>query len=222
MTVEYYYDIEQGSDDWHALRCGIITASEMKKILTPTLKVADNDRTRQHVYEIAAQRITKYVEPSYISDDMLRGMSDEIKAVLLYSEKYTPVKGCGFITNDFLGCKIGYSPDGLVGENGLIEVKSRVQKYQIETISKDEVPIEYMLQLQTGLMVTGRDYIDFISYCGGMPMFVRRVEPMSEYENAIEEAVLAFEAKVNSVIESFKDNASRFHMTEREEELDII
>ena len=87
-TIKYNYDVEQGSDEWHYLRCGILTASEMNKIITPTLKIADNEKTRSHVYEIAAQRITKYVEPQYISDDMLRGKEDEIYALELYSEKY--------------------------------------------------------------------------------------------------------------------------------------
>ena len=80
MTITYHRDLIQGSDEWLAARCGLLTASEMKLILTPTLKIAANDKTRAHVYEIAAQRITRYVEPTYIGDDMLRGQEDEIIA----------------------------------------------------------------------------------------------------------------------------------------------
>ncbi|MDZ7904624.1 MAG: hypothetical protein U5N55_01660 [Cypionkella sp.] len=86
MTITYYPDVEQGSDEWLARRCGVLTASEVKLILTPTLKTANNEKTRAHVWELAAQRITQYVEPSYIGDDMLRGMDDEIKARELYSK----------------------------------------------------------------------------------------------------------------------------------------
>ena len=89
-----------------------------------------------------------------------------------------------------------YSPDGLVGDDGLIECKSRRQKYQIETILADEVPAEYLLQCQTGLLVTGRKWLDFISYCGGLPMFVKRVWPCPEIHRAILDAALAFEQRL--------------------------
>ncbi|MBX4389892.1 hypothetical protein K4H03_27830, partial [Mycobacterium tuberculosis] len=78
----------------------------------------------------------------------------------------------------------------------LIECKSRAGKYQVQTIATNEVPAEYMIQLQTGLLVTGRKWIDFISYSGGLPMFVKRVEPDLLMQGAILAAATAFEAKV--------------------------
>src|SRR3546814_6407235 len=78
-------DLIQGSEEWLQARCGLLTASEMKLIVTPTLKAANNDKTRTHLYELLAQRVTGYVEPHYISDDMLRGMDDEI----IRSEEHT-------------------------------------------------------------------------------------------------------------------------------------
>jgi putative phage-type endonuclease len=223
MTIEYFYDIEQGSDEWHALRCGVLTASEMKNILTPTKKIANNDKTRAHVYEIAAQRITNYVEPQYISDDMLRGKQDEIKAIDIYSQNYSDVLDCAFVKNKEYGVLIGYSPDGLVGDDGLIEIKSRLQKYQIETIAKNQVPDDYMLQLQTGLLVTGRKWIDFISYSSGLPMFVQRVFPDKEYFDAIIEASKEFEGKVLGVMAEYNKNKQVFVETERDEtDLDIL
>jgi len=194
--IKYYDEIIQGSDEWHALRCGILTASEMKLILTPTLNVASNDKERTHLYELLGQRITGYVEPRYISDDMLRGKDDEIEARILYGKNYSEVTECGFITNDNLGFVIGYSPDGLVGDDGMIECKSRCQKYQIETIITDEVPAEYVLQLQTGLLVTGRKWVDFVSYCGGLPLYVRRVYPDAVIMSAISDAAIAFETRI--------------------------
>lgn len=224
MTITYYDTIEQGSEDWLKLRCGILTASEVKHILTEkTLKVANNDDTRSHVYEIAAQRITGYTEPQYISDDMLRGMEDEILAIDLYNSKYQQTTECGFVTNDNLGFKIGYSPDALVGEDGLVEIKSRAQKFQLQTIVSNEVPAKYMLQLQTGLFVTQRKWIDFVSYCAGMPMFVKRVEPIAEYQDAIAEAAEAFENKAFEQAALYKRNASNFHPTKRNDDnFDII
>ena len=196
--IKYYHDIEQGSDEWLAVRQGILTASEMLLILTPTMRTASNDKERAHMFEILGQRITGYTEPHYISDDMLRGHEDEIEARIRYAEHFAPVTECGFVTNDDHGVVIGYSPDGLVGDDGLIECKSRRQKYQIETILADGVPAEYLLQCQTGLLVTGRKWLDFISYCGGLPMFVKRVWPCPEIHRAILDAALAFEQRLEA------------------------
>jgi hypothetical protein len=194
--IRYYNDIEQGGEEWLALRRGILTASEMRLILIPTMRTASNDKERAHMFEILGQRITGYTEPHYISDDMLRGHEDEVAARIRYAEHFAPVTECGFVTNDDHGVVIGYSPDGLVGDDGLIECKSRRQKYQIETILADEVPAEYLLQCQTGLLVTGRKWLDFISYCGGLPMFVKRVWPCPEIHRAILDAALAFEQRL--------------------------
>ena len=210
MTITYHNDLIQGSDEWHAARCGLLTASEMRLLVnipaeetrvkkdgTPYkqrgMSPANNDKTRAQVWELLAQRLTRYVEPSYIGDAMLRGWRDEILARDLYSQHYAPVTEAGFITNDHWGFTLGYSPDGLVGNDGLIECKSRAQKFQIQTIAENEVPSEFMLQLQTGLLVTGRKWVDFISYSGGLPMFVKRVLPDRVMQEAIIDAATAFE-----------------------------
>ena len=201
--IRYHFDIEQGSEEWHALRCGILTASEMKFIVTPTLKPASNDKERAHLFELLGQRITQHTEPRYISDDMLRGQDDEIEARIRYAEHYAPVTECGFVTNDDLGFVIGYSPDGLVDDDGLIECKSRRQKFQVETILADKVPEKYMLQIQTGLLVTGREWLDFVSYCAGLPMFVKRVFPDARYQEAIIAAAIGFEYRLQIAQEKY-------------------
>jgi hypothetical protein len=178
----------------------MLTASEMKHIVTPTLKPASNDKERSHLYELLAQRITRYVEPHYISDDMLRGLDDEVEARNLYAKNYAPVEDVGFITNDRHGFTIGYSPDGLIGNDGLIECKSRRQKYQIQTIIEnvpDEICVpDYMIQVQTGLMVAEREWCDLISYSGGLPMATLRVFPDEVVQDAILAAATAFEARL--------------------------
>ena len=194
---KYHPQLIQGSDEWLQMRCGLLTASEMKLILTEkTLKASDNEKTRTHVYELLFQRISNYVEPHYIGDDMLRGQEDEFYARAEYAKHFAPVDETGFITNDKWGFTIGYSPDGLVGDDGLIECKSRRGKYQVQTIAENEVPGEYMLQLQTGLLVSEREWIDFISYSGGLPMFVKRVYADPLIQGAIIAAATNFEMKL--------------------------
>lgn len=198
--ITYFENLVQGSDEWLAARRGIITASEMKLVLTPTLKIANNDKTRAHVWEIAAQRISGHVEPHYVSDDMMRGHEDEMWARIAYVERFAPVADVGFVTNNRWGFTIGYSPDGLVGDDGLIETKSRRQKFQIQTIAEnvasDTVPDEFALQCQTGLLVTERKWIDFISYSNGLPMAVIRAYPDTEIQAAIVKAAAHFEDEV--------------------------
>jgi len=198
--IIYYKDIIQGSEAWHSIRCGLPTASEMKLLVTPTLKVAANEKERAHMWELLAQRLTKHVEPRYISDDMLRGQEDEIEAVALYAKTYEPIERVGFITNDRWGFTIGYSPDALVGADGLVECKSRGQKYQIQTIvdyvSADKIDPDFMIQVQTGLMVSERKWCDLISFCGGLPMATVRVYPDEKIQTAILEAVTAFEERL--------------------------
>jgi YqaJ-like viral recombinase domain len=222
MAIIYHEDLIQGSDAWLAARCGLMTASEMKHILTPTLKIADNDKTRSHLWELLAQRVTRYVEPSYIGDDMLRGMTDEIEARRLYHIGTAKVHNAGFVTNDEWGFTIGYSPDGLVGDEGLIEAKSRRQKFQVQTFAEGIVPPKFMLQLQTGLLVTRRKWIDFISYSGGLPMFVHRVEPDSVMQEAIILAATVFEARLAEKLEIYRTVTADLPLTERIIEREMI
>lgn len=228
-AIVYHNDLIQGSSEWLQCRVGILTASEMKLIITPTLAVAKNDKERAHVYEIAAQRITGYVEPHYISDDMLRGQEDEIEARILYANNYAHVEEVGFITNDSFGFVIGYSPDGVVGDDGLIEVKSRRQKWQLQTLVEcvpaDSIPSDYIIQIQTGLLVTGRKWCDFITYCGGMEMAVVRVFPDAKIQAAIVAAATAFEERVQAVIDRYRavqESKARLIPTERRIELEMF
>jgi hypothetical protein len=213
--IKYFEELEQGTPEWLAARCGLITASETKLIITPTLKIAANDKVKMHLYELCAQRITKYVEPAYITNDMERGNFDEIEARIIYHDKIAPVKEMGFITNDKFGYTIGYSPDGLIGDEGQIEIKSRMQKFQMQTIATEIIPSEYLIQLQTGLMVSERKWCDFIQYSGGMPMYVHRCYPDDVFQKAILEATASFEKQAKEIIESYNSNAGKYIMTER-------
>jgi len=218
----YHRDLIQGSDEWLAQRCGMLTASEMKLIVTPgTLKPASNDKERAHVCELAAQRITKYVEPHYVGDDMLRGHDDEIEATLIYSKTYAPIEQVGFITNDRWGFTLGYSPDGkVIGKPAGIENKSRRQKFQVDTICNLVMPADFSIQIQTGLLVSEWEWIDFNSYCGGMPMVTLRIFPDEVLQNAIVEAAGECERRIADRIERYHEAlASKARLTPTERKI---
>ena len=204
MSITIYPDLMQGTDEWRQARLGMVTASEVDKLLTSTLRIASNASSRGLAATLTAERITGHVDVGYESADMWRGHVDEPAAREVYSEHHAPVTEVGLMVRDFGDYKLGYSPDGLVGECGLIEIKSRLQKVHLQTILDDRVPDENMAQLQCGLLVSGRAWIDYVSYCGGMPLWVKRVTPDLSWQAAILAAVEALE-------ESAADMTARYH-----------
>lgn len=208
MTPTYHHDIIQGTQEWHDLRRGVLTSSAIRTLITPTGKLADNEKVRAHVYEIAAQRLTGRTEPTFMSFEMMRGHEEEVLARNLYSEKYAPVAECGFVTRN----GVGYSPDGLVGEDGIIEIKSAKQRIQVERIIANVCPPEHYAQIQTGLWVTGRQWCDFVSYSNGMPMLVVRVLPDAAYFELIDQAVVRFAEQVGAMTSKYLWNANGLHV----------
>ena len=222
MTLHEFPDLEQGSEEWLTQRRGIVTASVVGQLVTAkTIKAASNDYSRALTASLVAERITGYTEQTYMNDDMLRGTLDEPRARALYSERYAPVVELGFMVRDDSGFKIGYSPDGLVGDDGLIEVKSRRQKKHLQTILSDQVPAENMAQIQAGLFVSSREWCDYISYCGGMPMWVKRVLPDPAWREAIIAAVIAFETAAGEMIATYEQATKGLAQTERVIDLEM-
>lgn len=226
--MKIYRDLEQGSEEWLQARCGIITASTISKLLTKTGKSSKGEDTRRLASDLLAQRVTGLADPAISTRSFERGHEDEMEAKLKYSQEIAPVEEVGFITEDFGGVIIGYSPDGLVGDDGLIECKSRLSGLQLKTIISLEVPSEYMAQIQTGLMVTGREWLDFISYpaMGGGKMMVMRVYPDPEFQavllDAAREAEMEIRRQHAEYENAIRSNKARFFDTERREELEII
>jgi putative phage-type endonuclease len=218
VTLHEHPKVDQGSPEWHTLRRGIVTASVVGKLLTPTLKVADNDTARGITATLVAERITGYTEETPMNSDMWRGVDSEPIARDIYSGHYQQAVEIGFLKRVEADWTLGYSPDGLVGTDGLLEIKAPRQKTHLNTILADTVPPWNMAQLQAGLLVTGRDWIDFVSYCGGMPLYVKRVFPNAEWAEAITAACIRFE-DVAAQIES--DYLARTHGLPATERIDL-
>lgn len=216
MTLTQYDEVEQRSEEWFARRRGIVTASTVFQLVTPkTKKPASNDISRALTNQLAAERITGVTDPTFQTDDMLRGVLDEPLAIQKYAEHHNPVTRTGFMVRREDDWTLGYSPDGLVGDDGLVEVKCPRAKNHLATIIANEVPSQHAPQLQAGLLVTGRKWIDFISYCGGMPLFVKRVEPDPEWQDAITAACQSFEENVQHILTLYAYAETTLPPTER-------
>ena len=223
MTVTFYRDLEQGTEEWLQARCGLLTASTIGKLITPTLKVADNDTSRTLTHTLAAERITGHVEYVHPTWDMQRGTEDEPWARLAYAEhSRVHVEEVGFITRETPDYTIGFSPDGLVGDDGLIEIKSRKPHTQIHTVLENRVPGYNMAQIQCGLYVTGRKWCDYISFAQGLALYVKRVHADTAWFTAIDTAARAFETNITDIITRYTDATNGLPMTERRPELEEI
>lgn len=223
MSLRTYPDLIQGTDEWLDVRRGMVTASVVGQLVTPkTIKPASNDTSRALIALLAAERITGWSDPVYVSDDMMRGTLDEPVARDLYSQHHAPVTECGFMVREGDGWRLGYSPDGLVGDDGLIEIKSRRPKKHLATILADEVPVENVAQIQAGLLVSGRAWCDYVSYCGGMPMWVKRVHPDERWHEAITEAVTAFETTAAQMVSTYTERTAGLPATERSTYDDMV
>lgn len=215
VTVRYHHDIVQGTDEWLQLRRGIITASEIKTLVTPTGKLANNETSRKYLHQILAERVFDASEPSFYNDDMMRGHLLEPFARGIYAEHFAPVDECGFVTRDYGHYRIGYSPDGLVGDDGLIEIKSRLAKHHIASLLAGDVPAEYVPQIQGGLAVTGREWCDFISYTPGLPFYRCRVHRDESLIATLEAAAEAAEVELQRLHDAYQQVAAQYPATEQ-------
>lgn len=203
MSLTIFNELEQGTPEWLEARRGLITASAVGQFITPTGKVSASETSRAAAVGIIAERITGRIESIYVSQDMERGNLEEPLARELYEKHVAPVAQVGFMVRDFGGFKVGYSPDGLVGDDGLIEIKSRKPKKHLQTVLADVVPPENMAQIQAGLLVSGRAWCDYISYCGGEPLWVKRVTPDEKWFETIREVAAQFEVTAETSIAAY-------------------
>lgn len=186
------------------------------------LEVADNETSRGITYQLAAERITQHVDPVYPTLDMQRGTDDEPFARDAYAANYAPVEQVGFMVRDFGDYKLGFSPDGLVGEDGLIEIKSRKPKEHLKTVLKDLPPLENLAQMHAGMLVSGREWCDYVSYSAGLPLWVKRVHLDDRWVTAIHAAAETFEINVTNIVNNFTAATKGLPMTERRATIEEI
>jgi hypothetical protein len=152
-------NIEQGSKEWHNIRLGRATASNFSKIVTSTGAISK--QLEKYALELATEMLLIEPEEGFKSDAMQRGNDLEPEAREAYQEHtFNIVDEVAFFDCD----NYGYSPDGLLGKYGLVEFKCPNATTHTKYLFEDRLPVEYKAQCQGGLMVTGRRYIDFVSY----------------------------------------------------------
>jgi hypothetical protein len=187
------HNCQQGSEQWHRLRLGIPTASCFSKIVTPGGKLSK--QADGYMYRLLAEWLfgapLEDPESTYRSEWMQRGNDLEESAVHAYEfQTGRRAEKVGFVTNDEgnLGC----SPDRLVGETGLLEIKVPSPPVHVGYMLAGSIEQDYTPQLQGQLLLTARKWVDIVSYCPPFPLVIIRVQRDSSYQAALSEALAGF------------------------------
>lgn len=213
MGAFKFIDVNQNSDEWFALRGGKLTSSNLGKIMANFGK-SFGEPAKKYAYNIANEQITgEPISSDYSNAHMERGHEQEPIARMIYEEQtFCDVTNGGFFESDFIGC----SPDGLVGDSGAIEIKSVISNVHYLNVKRQKVDPAYKWQCVGNLKFTGRDWLDFISYCSTYPegkqIFIHRIrkEDLIEEFKMIDERVAGFKSLVDeckkTILESKYDN----------------
>lgn len=197
--MEIITDIEQGTPEWLSLRLGLITCSEIKTIR------ANGAGAQTYISGLAYERIAGESAKVFAGNEWTeRGHEIEELARRLYSLKTgNTVEQVSFIQN--LG--FGYSPDGIIGTTGAIEIKAKQPAEQIKILRSDEIPKDHHDQLDGALLCGELEWIDFVSYCPNLPIFIKRVhatERTKQLEN-LKSLVEQYNAQIEEIVNQLMD-----------------
>jgi len=198
---------DQGSAAWFAKRCGKVTASRVADILAKT-KTGPSASRANYMAQLVAERLTGTVEPSFTNAAMQWGVDNEAAAREAYeADRFVAVEQVDFVLHPTLEMA-GASPDGLVGTEGLIEIKCPNTATHIETLLSGEIPGKYQIQMAFQMACTGRQWCDFVSFDPRMPpelqMFVARYDRDEDTISNMEEAVSEFLADLAEKVERLR------------------
>lgn len=191
------FNCDQGTPEWFAARAGIPTASEFDTVMAKGKGGGESKTRRTYMLKLIGERLTGQPMYSYSNEHMERGKVMEAEARQLYSmvSDLEPVQ-VGFLRRGDAGA----SPDSLVGNDGMLEIKTKLPHLQLDCLLYDELPAEHRAQCQGQLWIAQREWVDFVSYWPGLPLFAKRVYRDEAYIARLAEAVRAFNDEMQETI----------------------
>lgn len=194
-------DCDQNSAEWFAARAGIPTASNFATIMAKGKDGGASLTRKKYLYKLAGELLTGEVQDGYSNGHMERGHEMEPDARNLYSfiAGAEPAQ-VGFIRNGAKGC----SPDSLVGDRGMLEIKTKLPDLLIDVLLRDEFPAEHKAQCQGALWVAEREWIDIAVYWPKLPLFVKRAHRDESYIADLSKAVDAFNSELAEVVQKVR------------------
>jgi putative phage-type endonuclease len=196
-------NVQQGTDLWKELRLGHVTASNVADVMAKG-KSGEAESRKKYKMRIVAERLTRKGESGFSNAAMEWGVEQEPYARMAYEvTNNTLVDQTGFWHHPQIAY-VGVSPDGLVGDDGLVEIKCPNTTTHLDYLFDDEVPSKYYKQIQCQLWVTGRQWCDFVSYDPRLPernqLFIKRCPRDEEFIAEMQTEVLAFLGEVEEMI----------------------
>ena len=195
--------MDQGSDEWFAIRIGKVTASRVADIIAKTKSGYSTSRDN-YMAQLVCERLTGQKGESFTNAAMQHGTETEPLARAAYEAlKDVLVDEVGFVPHPTIKMA-GASPDGLVGDDGLLEIKCPNTATHIDTLLNQSVPTKYFTQMQFQMACTGREWCDFVSFDNRLPeelqLFVKRVPRDDVYIRLIEAEIVQFIAELDDKI----------------------
>lgn len=185
------HNVKQGTEEWLKLRAGRPTASEFDNLVTPEMKPRTGQTPETYLLKKLAERSMGAPLLSYTSGAMEQGSLREDEAVAWFEFAHMmQVNRVGFCTTD--DGRIGCSPDGLIGEDGGLEIKCPEPHTHLRYLLAGTVPKEYMSQVQGNMLVTGRKWWIFVSYNRAFPALVVKIERNEEAQVVLATALAKF------------------------------
>lgn len=191
---------EQRTDEWFAERLGKVTASKISDVMMkPTTAGYQNYKA-----QLICERLTGIATETFTSAAMQHGTDTEPQARAFYElESGNEVTEVGFVPHPIIEMT-GASPDGLVGVDGLVEIKCPQPATHIKTLQGGSIDRKYLLQMHWQMACTGREWCDFVSFCPALPLemqlHIERVKLDRDLLNEIAAAVVSFTAEINQTI----------------------
>lgn len=194
------FDCAQNSPEWFEARRGIPTASEFQCLLA---KSAERKGRRTYLYDLAGEILGAPLIAGFSNGHMERGKEWEDEARDWYAfATDAELTRTGFVRNDEIGA--GCSPDSLIGDDGGLEIKTRLPRLQLELIESNELPNENKAQVQGSMLVTGRQWWDYVSYSKGIKPFKIRVQRDEVYIAHLQSAINDFNAELRLLVEKHR------------------
>lgn len=192
-----FHDVEQNTEAWARLRLGLPTASMFATILAKGRDGGASVTRRTYLYKLAGEILTDEPAENYTNEHMARGHEMESAARDLYAfTRDVNPELVGFITNHGAGC----SPDSLLGDDGMLEIKTKLPHLHIEALLRDGIPPEHKAQCQGQLWLAEREWLDLAIYWPKLPLIVRRVHRDEPYIRELAAGVAAFKDELAEMV----------------------
>ena len=198
--LEIFY-CQQGSPEWFDARRAVVTASEFATVIAKGRGGGESVTRRKYLLTLAGEAITGEVA------DKWEGNRHTERGKLLEPEArdaYALITGADPVQIGFMKRGgAGASPDSLIGEHGLLEIKTKLPHLQLECLEADRLPPKHAAQVQGQLWISGRQWCDFVSYWPGLPIFIKRVERDEAYIAGLSVAVDEFLAELSAIVRKY-------------------